>query len=54
MLNYVFIDNSDINTQYLKKDNAHLNKDGICILANNFLSFLNRPATLPFENIWGN
>ena len=32
---------------------SNLNKDGICILANNFLRFLNRLVTPPFDTTWG-
>ena len=49
---YKYIDNSCIRKEHVKKDGVHLNKEGICIFANNFLAHLNRPS-LPFDNIWG-
>ena len=51
---YQFIDNEYIRDEHLKKDGVHLNKEGVCILANNFLSYLNRSILLPFHNVWGN
>ena len=50
--NYVFIDNSCITKKHLKRDGVHLNKEGICILASNFLAHLNAQPLLPFESIW--
>ena len=54
---YEYIDNGCINEKHLlnegRKDNVHLNKEGINILSNNFITHLNKPsATLPFESIW--
>ena len=50
---YVFIDNACIRERHLKGDGTHLNKDGVIILANNFLSHLNLPSvSLPFHSIW--
>ena len=49
---YQFIDNTSICKEHLKKDGVHLNKEGICILANNFLAHLNRTSVLPFYDIW--
>ena len=50
--NYVFIDNTCISKEHLWKDGLHLNKEGISLLANNYLTFLNRPSLLPFRSIW--
>ena len=50
--NYEFIDNTRIDRNHLKNDRVHLNKEGISILENNFLAYLNRPCILPFSNIW--
>ena len=50
--NYVFIDNKCISKEHLWKDGLHLNKKGIILLANNYLTFLNRPSLLPFQSIW--
>ena len=47
---YEFIDNVCIGEEHLRKDGVHLNKQGICTLANNFLLHLNR--AIPFYNIW--
>ena len=41
---YQFIDNGYIRNEHLKNDGVHLNKEGVCLLANNFL---------PFHNVWG-
>ena len=50
--NYVFIDNTCISKEHLWKEGLHLNKEGISLLANNYLTFLNRPSLLPFRSIW--
>ena len=51
--NYEYIDNSRIREKHLKSDGVHLNKEGICILSNNFLAYLNSPSCyIPFEGIW--
>ena len=36
---YQFIDNGYIRDEHLKSDGVNLNKEGVCLLANNFLSF---------------
>ena len=51
IFNYDFINNSGISEHHLRRDGVHLNRDGVCILANNFLTHLNRPS-LPFDSIW--
>ena len=50
---YQFIDNGYIRNEHLKNDGVHLNKEGICLLANNVLSYLNKSILLPFHNVWG-
>ena len=50
MYGYQFIDNSNIKEEHLKLDLVHLNKEGINILANNFLCYLNRNFSL--SSIW--
>ena len=39
--NFTFIDNSDIQGHHLHHDGLHLEYDGTCILANNFIDHLN-------------
>ena len=48
---YEYIDNACIKEGHLKRDGVHLNYQGTCLLANNFLSHLNN-YLLPFESIW--
>ena len=52
-----YIDNACIVEKHLVKDrrndSVHLNREGIRILTNNFLAYLNSPpTTLPFASIW--
>ena len=49
---FVFIDNSDIHDEHLWRDKVHLNNKDINLLATNYISYLNKPSYLPFENIW--
>lgn len=39
--NFTFIDNSNIRSQHLRNDGLHLEYEGTCILANNFIDALN-------------
>ena len=48
---YEYIDNASIKEVHLKRDGVHLNYEGTCLLANNFLSHLNN-FLFPFESIW--
>ena len=51
--NYTYIDNSRIQESHVRKDGVHLNQEGISILANNFLYYLNRPyKSFAFTSIW--
>ena len=50
--NYEYIDNYNITEKHVSNDGVHLTKTGIYILANNFLSHLNRVSLLPFQSIW--
>lgn len=50
--NYVYIDNRCIGREHLRRDNLHLNKEGIRILTDNFLKHLNSISLLDFNNIW--
>ena len=50
--NFVFIDNACITPEHIKGDGVHLEKEGIRLLANNYLKYLNRPSLLPFTSIW--
>ena len=50
--NYVFISNANIREVHLRNDGVHLNNDGVHILANNFISCLNRPSLSHFSSIW--
>ena len=50
--NYVFINNSGIGEHHLNRDGVHLNRAGVCIFANHFLTHLNRPSP-PYDRIWG-
>ena len=50
--NFEFIDNNSIRSHHIKNDGVHLNQEGIRILADNFLNYLNRPSLLPFNSIW--
>ena len=49
---FEYIDNSSIWENHIKRDGVHLNQEGICILADNFLNYLNRPSLSPFNAIW--
>ena len=48
---YEYIDNSCIKEVHLKRDGVHLNYQGTCLLADNFLTPLNN-FIYPFESIW--
>ena len=50
--NYTYIDNACIRNEHLWKDGLHLNAEGTSILAENYVSYLNRPSLLPFVKIW--
>ena len=41
---FKFIENTNINEHHLRRDQVHLNKKGVCLLANNFLDFLNKTS----------
>ena len=45
---FVYIDNTCIRKEHLKNDGVHLLKTGICILANNFLKYINQAPLFPF------
>ena len=49
---YEFIDNGCIGREHLQRDQLHLNREGISILTNNFLSHVNSISLLAFNNIW--
>ena len=50
---YDFIDNECIREIHLKGDRLHLNKEGVAILASNFLAHLNRPClSIPIRSLW--
>ena len=50
--NYKFIDNACIRSAHLQRDGVHLNKEGICILAKNFLAHINVNSVTFIESIW--
>ena len=50
--NYTNIDNSCIRNEHLWKDGLHLNKEGISILAENYITHLDKPFLLPYVKIW--
>ena len=49
---YDYIDNSEISEFHLKRDGVHLNPQGVNILEDNFLYYLNRPVSSPFVRFW--
>ena len=52
IFNYTYIDKSCIRNQHLWKDGVHLNNEGISLLSNNYVTYLNVPSLLPFTKIW--
>ena len=50
--NYTCIDNACIRNEHLWKNGLHLVAEGTSILAENYVSYLNRPFLLPFVKIW--
>ena len=50
--NYDYIDNSEISEFHLKRDGVHLNPQGVNVLEDNFLYYLNRPVSSPFVSFW--
>ena len=50
--NYTYIDNSCIRNEHLWEDGLHLNNEGISILAENYITHLDKPSLLPYVKIW--